>query len=481
MKMDRRLTGILIWGFILLYAVVEGYLLVFALGAGKDKTRNIVILIPLFIIMIALFQRIRIQTIIGFLMLIFWIPAGFDNWVLYLFEIFLYVILFLFIFNFARSKDEKIKSSLINIPWFPFLLYILGALLTWSLSMKIGGELNEIRAMCIIPLVLSIVFSLTIRSTGDAERFLWMILTSAAILGLFFLVGKNFSGFITLTNYAASSGRLSMRLSIPYVGSLEMLPQSTSNWFGYLLVFAYSIWIFHPSSLHRTYAIFLCLLFGYIIITTQGRGGAITAALGAAIISVYATINRRVFGIRGIWIKFMFVCLAVIGGFLYLATHSTNASFYQHGLSLFVNPQMDVNLLGRFERWSNGIKLFLENPIFGIGLSGIQTPWGLDTSEILNYFLLNLLSYGLLGFMGILLILLRLLVTFWKGIQSGDRTTRMMCIASICGMLGFFFGMQPEEPYSTVIVWAPLLIAFAVSKLQENRPIKGSNIVNSMK
>jgi hypothetical protein len=120
---------------------------------------------------------------------------------------------------------------------------------------------------------------------------LWMILTSAAILGLLFLVGKNFSGFVSLTNYAVGSGRLSMRLSIPYVGSLEMLPQSTSNWFGYLLVFAYSIWLFHPSSLHRIYAVFLCLLFGYIIITTQGRGGT-TGSIGAGIVSVYATFNR---------------------------------------------------------------------------------------------------------------------------------------------------------------------------------------------
>jgi O-antigen ligase len=480
MKLVRRFPNILIYVITLLFAVVEGYLLVFALETGKRKTLDIVILIPLFILAIALFPRIRIQTIIGFLLLVFWIPAGFYNWVLYLFEIFLYAFLILFILKFDRSEGEKIKSSLIYIPWFPFLLYILGALLTWSLSEKIGGELNVIRVMCIIPLALSIVFSLTIRSTEDAEHFLWMILTSAAILGSLFLVGKYFSGFISLANYAVGSGRLSMKLSIPYVGYLEMLPQSTSNWFGYLFVFAYSIWIFHPSFKHRAYAILLCLLFGYIIITAQGRGGVLQAAFGAAILSVYAAFTGKSFGIKGSWFKFAFISLAVVGGFWYLSTHSINTIFYQHGISLFVNPLGDENLLGRFYNWSNGIKLFLANPIFGIGLSGIETPWGPDTSEILNYFLYNLLSYGLLGFIGIMLILLKLLVTFWRGIQSGDRTTRMMCIASICGMLGFFLGMQPEEPYSTVIIWAPLLIAFAVSMLQGNRPVKDSNLENVM-
>jgi hypothetical protein len=207
MKLVRRFPNILIYGITLVFAVLEGYLLVYALKTGMRKTIDVVILIPLFIIAIALFPRIRIQTMIGFLLMVFWIPAGFDNWLLYLFEIFLYAILILLILKFVHPEGEKIRSPLIYVPWFPFLLYILGALLTWSLSKRIGGELNEIRAMCIIPLALSIVFSLTVQSTRDAERFLWMILISAAFLGLFFLVGKNFSGFITLTNYAAGSGR----------------------------------------------------------------------------------------------------------------------------------------------------------------------------------------------------------------------------------------------------------------------------------
>jgi hypothetical protein len=481
MKLVRQFPNILIWAVSLLFAVSEGYFLVIALETGKRKTLDIIILIPLLILAIALFPKLRIQTIFGFLLLIFWMPAGFYNWNLYIFEIFLYSILILLFLRFEHSENEKIKSSLMNIPWFPFLFYIFGALLTWLLSTKIGGELNIIRAMCIIPLALFIVFSLTVQSAGDAEHFLWMILTSAAILGLFFLVGKNFSRFVTLTNYATDSGRLSMVLSIPYVGNLVMLPQSTSNWFGYLFVFAYSIWIFHPSSPHRIYAVFLCLLFGIIIITTQGRGGALQAALGAMLVSIYAAFNRRAFGIRGVWVKLAIVCLVVIGGFWYLAAHSTNASFYQHGTSMFVNPLADKTFMGRFAYWSNGLKLYLASPIFGIGLSGIETPWGPDTSEVLNYFLYNLLSYGLMGFLGIMLILLKLLTTFWAGIQSGDRTTRMICIASIGGMLGFFLGMQPDEPYSTIIVWAPLLIAFVASKVQENRLVMNSNSATVMK
>jgi hypothetical protein len=472
MKLDRRSTKTLISGTILLLVFSVGYLFVSAINAHKSKTAYALLLLPLVLIVIGLFSRIRIQTLVCLILLLFWVPAGLYIYNLFLFEISVYAISILLVIQSVHSHSEKLKSYLINFPWFPFILYIFGALLTWRLSTRVGGELITIRAMCVIPLALSVLIFLTIQSSADAERYLWMITTSAAALGLVFLGGRYFfSKYITLSDYAIDSGRLSMILIIPHLGTLRMLPQSTANWYGYLFVFAYSIWIFHSSFAQRTYAAFLCLLFSCIVLVTQGRGGAVQAALGAAVVSVYAAFNIRLLNIKGVWIKFGFVCLVVIGGLWYLSIHSTNVGFYQHGISLFVNPQGDENLLYRFQGWSNGIRLFLANPILGIGLRGIQTPWGLDTAEILNYFLFNLLSYGLLGFVGIMWILIKFFSTFWKGLRAGDRVTRMICIASVGGMLGFFFGMQPLDPYSNVIVWAPLLIAFAVSTLEENQSL----------
>jgi hypothetical protein len=431
-------------------------------------------MIPLFILVIALLPRVRIQTVVGFLLLFFWVPAGFPNWLLYLFEILLYGLLILLVVENTLSDDEHLRSFLTHSPWFPFILYICGALLTWLFSTKTGGELNTIRAMCIIPLALSAVIFLTTRSTEDAERFLWMVLTSAAVLALFVLVGEKFSSFISFSNYAAGSGRLSMRLYIPHVGFLEMLPQSIANWFGFLLVFAYSLWIFHPSFWGRTYAFFLCLLYGYLVISSQGRGGALQAAMGAMLVSVYAAYSGKIFRLKGMFLKFAVVCLVVIGGFWYLATQSTNEMFQRHGTIMFVNPMEDENLVGRIANWIKGIELYLANPILGTGLRGIETPWGLDTSEILNYFLFNLLSYGVLGFLAIMTVHFRLLTAYWRGIQLGDRIIAMLCIASMGAMLGFLLGVQPQDPYSTVIVWAPLLIAFAASAQQRNRMVLDS-------
>lgn len=442
-------------------------------------TKVFVVMIPVLLLMIALFQRMRIQTTIGLILLAFWIPIGVYAMELYLFEIVIYVILFLLIIRFPRLGDEnridseRIKSFLANFPWFPFLLYILGALLTWKVSTRIGGEITIIRYECIFPLALSLVLFVSVRIKEDAERFLWILLVSAAILGVIFLIGRYlFPRYISLASYAPGSGRLSMLLWMPkYLGYLEMLPQKTSNIYGFLLVFAYSLWIFHPSSSNRTYAFFLCLLFGTIIILTQGRGGAITAGIGATVITVYAAFARRLFTISGVWIKFAGVCIAVIGGFFVLSILSTNLNFTQHGISLFVNPLQDENLLGRYQRLVDSINLFKASPIFGVGLRGYKTPWGLDTSEVLNIFLYTLLSFGLLGFIGFLLILRKFLIGYWNGIRFGDRTTRMLCIASMSGMLGLFLGLQATGIYSIVAIWAPLILAYTVSKLKVYPPV----------
>lgn len=478
-KPDGRFANAPIYGVILLCAVSEGYLLTWALQTGKLKTRILAILLPVIVFMMTLFQRVRIQVIIAVLLLALWVPIGLYERTLFLFEACIYTISFLLIVRFPRRGDEKradgdrLGSFLVHFPWFAFTLYILGALLTWRFSVRIFGEIDMIRIQCVFPLALSLVMFVSVRATEDAERLLWALLTSAAILALVFLVGRYiFPRYITAASYAAGSGRLSMALAIPHqLGSMEMLPQRTSNVYGYLLVFAYSLWVFHHSFLHRTYALLLCLLFGCIIITTQGRGGAITAGLGAAIISVYATFSRKLLHVSGVWIKFAVVSLAVIGGLWYLSVHSTNVYFYQHGISLFADPQQDENLLGRYQRWSDGIQLLMANPILGTGLRGYETPWGLDTSEVLNVFLYTVLSFGVLGFVGFLWILLKFLAAFRHGILSRDQTTRMMCIASLCGMLGFFFGLQSLEPYSMVLLWTPLVLAFAASGLGGNRSV----------
>ena len=465
MRLLKRIPNLWFYSIVVLFAIFEGILLVYSLETGRNKTRNIVVLLPFIVLMFSLLQRIRIATLIGFLLLIFWIPAGFDNWMLYTFEILLYVITLIVMLISTRSNALQQNNALTNIPWFGFLLFAVGAIITWLLSTKTGNELNEIRTTSLIPMALSIVFFLTIRSIKDAEHYLIIILTSAGILGLLFLVGKNFSGLITLSEYATESGRLSMSLIIPFVGSMTMLPQSTSNWFGYLLIFSFSVWILHPSRGYRIFGLLLCLLYGAVIISTSGRGGLITAVLGAAVISVYTGFSRSGFRVKGVWLKLGLVCFAVLGGFWYLSTSSSNLSFYQHGISLFKDPLNDPTLLYRFRMWSNGWNLYMENPFFGVGLSGIATPWGPDTSEILNYFFYILLSYGLMGFIGLILILVKLSISYLQGMRADNRIVRMMSVAGIGGFLGFLLGMQPEEPYSITLVYAPLLVAFAVSRL----------------
>jgi O-antigen ligase len=439
------------------------------------KTRIIIfIILPIVIFVIAYFRKNK-QATIRFLLFLFWIPTGLSKYQLSIFEICIYVISFLILIKFPHSGNEqlsyecRIKCCFTDFPWRLFLLYILGALITWLFSTKITQELSMIRNQCIFPLALSLVIYVSVRSSEDAERSLWALLTSAAILSLLFLVGQYFTDYIRPSSYAPDSGRLSMELILPHrLGRLEMLPQRTSCFYSYLLMYAYSLWIFHPSAYRRLYAFCLCLIYACIIITSQGRGAALAAAIGGIIISFYAVFKNRKYELKGIWIKCVILTMAVIGGLWYLATNSTNEDFRQHGLALFNRPGEDENFQGRLQRISDAIELYKNNPILGTGLRGYDTPWGLDTSEVLNVFLYTLLSFGLLGFMAFLLILRRFIIACVRGIQSENRTLRMMCIAGICGLMGHIFGLQALEPYGIAILWTPLVLIYAVSKSYGN-------------
>jgi hypothetical protein len=432
------------------------------------------VFLPITILIIAKFRQ-NIHSTFGFLLFTFWIPIGLFSAALYVFEFCIYVISFLIIMRFPRegneqpSDDSRIKSFLSDFPWFLLILYIIGALLTWLFSKTIIGEINKIRIQCLLPLALSLVIFVSVRSREDAERILWWLLTSAGILAVLFLVGRYFISYISETGYAASSGRLSMQIILPhYLGFMDMLPQRTSCFYAYLLMYAYSLWTFQHSFFRRMYALCLCFIFGCIIITTQGRGGAIAAAIGVIIISVYAAFSKRVFELRGIWLKCTLMFLVVIGGIWYTANQSSNEEFRQHGMAMFSETFDDENVVGRFDRISSAIKLYKENPILGIGLRGYETPWGGDTSEVLNVFLFTILSFGLLGFISFMLVLRKFVIAFIQGIRSQDLTSRTLCIASICGLLGCFLGLHAIEPYGIVIFWTPLVLAFSVVKLKKD-------------
>jgi hypothetical protein len=467
MDFDKPLNRILISIPTMIGAVWVGSTLVNALQAGKIKTLSVIVGLPLILSMPYLLSRVRIQSMIGWLLFLFWLPVpNFGN-ALYLFELGIWAFLFVQLMNHSISKGIEPASSLKRFPHIGFLFYIFGALLTWLVSYKAGNELATIRITALFPYALCLIMFLTVKSVRDAERYLWIILTSAFLLSLLFLIGREWLGFVTVSDYAAYSGRLTMVLRIPYLGSLEMLPASTSLKYAFLLVFAYAFWISHPSVRARAFAGVMCIPFGMVIITTQGRGGAVAAVIALSIVTVYALCTKEAsYAKRTVLLKSSMVIILVIGGLWYLITTSQNPFFYEHGMALFNDPLADTNLLGRFDLWREGAKVLFESHFIGVGLSYFETPYGRDTSAVHHYFLYILLSFGFIGFVGLMWVFLAFIRAYWHGLQSRHFNVRMICISCIGGMLGFLFGLQPGEPYYVVVVWAPLAIAFAASRLE---------------
>ena len=341
--------------------------------------------------------------------------------------------------------------------------------MTYFVSYKTVNDIAIIRTVCIFPFLLCLAIFVAVKSIDDAERLLWIALTSAAILGIVFLVGPKLFWFVRLAEYAEGCGRSSMSLYVPYLGHLTLLPGSTGNRFSFMLAFAYGFWIFHRSFLARTFAGIICVIFGLVIITAQGRGGAIAAIASALLISIYALITEK-----SLRTTILLKCAAVVAlvgyGMWYLAVTSKNLAFFQHGTILLTDPLRAPNLLSRIALLKEGIRVFSQNPFFGVGLHGFNVPGGAgDTMYVHNLLLFLLLSFGIIGCAGFLWINVMFLRAFWQALKSYNRNVRMLCISSIGAMINYLFGVLSWAPFSVVMIWVPLAIAFAASKLEQGK------------
>jgi len=153
-------------------------------------------------------------------------------------------------------------------------------------------------------------------------------------------------------------------------------------------------------------ALLVCLLLG--LFKTGSRGG-ILALVVAGILLVLLPSRR---GIRG-WFKCVFVLL-VVAFFLSPVTETVKERWREVLSGEDYNfSQADESGAGRLDRWRSGAKLFLANPVTGVGLGNSGTALGLETKNWLtihNSYLQVGMELGVAG----LLLFFSLLWTIWR-------------------------------------------------------------------
>jgi O-antigen ligase len=203
-------------------------------------------------------------------------------------------------------------------------------------------------------------------------------------------------------------------------------------------------------------------LFTAVIVSAQGRGAIIACSLSVTVFGIWALV-------RGSTDRMVALVATgaglggVLGMTVYLALHSRNARYAARVLVLTSAPTSDPHYVGRLQGWRVGLAQALSHP-GGLGIYG--APYReTSTWQVHNLWLFCALSIGWLGLAGLVLVLVRFGRVFIAGSRSVDRDGASLALLGLV-LLGnvVIMGMVEPlvwEPYTAVMVWMPLWIAFA--------------------
>jgi O-antigen ligase len=312
-----------------------------------------------------------------------------------------------------------------------------------------------------------------VRNEKDAKRYLWMIYVSGSLLALLFVMAARSFSFVQQADYAAESGRLSMELKIPFLGGLRILPASTGVYFGMLLCVGYYLVLISLSVSKKLLVIGFSIILALAMILGQGRGGAGATVCSIALMTLLhlkKATTKTHFGI--VLIGLIYFSSLIMSGMYYFAEHSQYSDYNIRIVGLLNNPSGDANLVSRIAKWEEGFLTLSKQPL-GVGFYGYQTTPDGDSSDVHNLYLYLWLCLGPIGFLGFTWIIYKFYKTFKESMNRHNDSLRGLSILGLGWILFICINgvvsMLVWDPFSVVIVWAPLGIIYAACMREKNK------------
>ena len=474
--MTQRISKFWIVIICLIFACIAGV----GIAGGKLKAVYMLVAFSILITVPYIIGKIGLFSLFCFLVFVYWIPirsglgANVSRSLIYMgpSEFCMWILCIGIFIQGAISKSAQFKSAMRRFPFLAFGLIIAGSitanLLSGSLFAK--TETGQIRVLFLLPGVIYFLFLFFIETTEQAERLLWIFLISSALLGLVYLFAPN----IGLESYHAdlNSGRILRIIKLPLCDVLYMSPETSPICFAFVAVLSFNLWINYPSPYGRWVAFGVLLIVVFAVVKAQGRTALIAATCSVAVIQILSSLFKiRSPGSakRPAW-KLVMIVSGLLLSTWYFAQMSEIGSFRKRGLLLLNDPVHSLTVSGRIGRWTTAAYAFRDNP-FGVGIWGFP---GVETDQSWaahNLYLFQLLSVGIIGFCGIILIYIRFIRAYMYGLHSNSSNRRILCNGGIGCMIVMLVGGMGScifwSPWQIFMGWIPIGITFAAATLPE--------------
>ncbi|MFH1364003.1 MAG: O-antigen ligase family protein [Candidatus Omnitrophota bacterium] len=431
---------------------------------------------------LAIVKRIGAFPLFCILVFIYWLPL--DSRLrtfspvlgeLYLTELGIWVLFLGMLVHRGISRNIQDNASLNKFLFLPFLFFIGGALLTYSVT-EYNGEssLTQIRFFCILPALFYSLCLYLIKTVRQAERLLWVFLISAGLLGLIFLYAPQLPTyeFEILHAELLEKERMMKIIKVPLCNVLFMGSEVTPINYAFIAALAFNFWLNHPSFWKRLLASGLLLISALVIIKAQGRMGLVASAVAVTAITTLTVVGKKYSPAsftKTLW-KIGIAVFILFFGFWYYANISTGV-VQQRVLETFADPSQAPGLADRFWRWKESFLVVLKHPFFGVGPEGFQKFGYIHSWFAHNLYLYLWLSFGISGLIGFLWIFVRFTKACWVVLRPANSDCQILAIGGIaCVIVLLAAGITSStfmiSVWQSLMFWIPFGTIFAAANLR---------------
>jgi hypothetical protein len=352
-----------------------------------------------------------------------------------------------------------------------WILILLGAVISNVLVGPFSeSTLKVIRITWLIPLLTNILIFYYVRDVRRAKSVLLVFLSSASILGCIFLWApthfqnmKN-TKFVDMVIDTLSSGRLTKVIDFPLFDPLYFNSETGAISYAFIAGTSFLLVTFSRSTIEKIAVLCFCGGSILVIVQSQGRGGFI-----CFIVYVFTTLLLSSVSFR-IRLKLLRNGLIVLGSAVislgYYLEKSTSSVALARFYPLLTDPFSVHGFSDRVNRQIDAMDVYVHNPFFGVGVYGFPHNITGASWYAHNLYLYLLLSFGAIGFLGFILLLLQYAKLFFQSFKQKD--TFLYCLIGLGCITGLLVAGLVSCVFSsiwgTLSFWIPLSVAAAVCK-----------------
>jgi len=252
---------------------------------------------------------------------------------------------------------------------------------------------------------------------------------------------------------------------------------NANQYAGFLVLFIpllFSFFLNQKSSLPKAISAFFLIITLMGLFITGSRGGTLSFLFSMI---VYLLILKREKMIRIGAIISVVLTLLVVGGISYVVVPPN----MKEGISTKFDPSGSEDLneytSGRLDLWGNGIKLFIESPIFGHGQQTYAPLSKLRGFQLVgnshNDYILHAVQYGSIGLVIFLMLFTKVFQHVWHRFNiTTDSWSKYLYASYLAGFLGYAFSMLSVNMFAPrYLFWMYTAIIYKYSQLEMTKRV----------